>query len=48
MVGAPALLEYVRRGTLRALGVSTPERLGSAPDIPTIAEAGLPGFEASQ
>ena len=48
MTGAPAVLEYVRRGTLRALGVSTPERLASVPDIPTIAEAGLPGFEASQ
>src|SRR5258708_23877207 len=28
--------------------VSTPERLTAAPAIPTIAEAGLPGFEASQ
>jgi tripartite-type tricarboxylate transporter receptor subunit TctC len=48
MTGAPAVLEYVRRGTLRALGVSTAQRLASAPDIPTIAEAGLPGFDASQ
>ena len=48
MTGAPAVLEIVRSGKLRALGVSTPERLAAAPDIPTIAEAGLPGFEASQ
>ena len=48
MTGAPAVLEHVRGGQLRALGVSTAARLASAPDIPTIAEAALPGFEASQ
>jgi tripartite-type tricarboxylate transporter receptor subunit TctC len=40
-------LELVRAGKLRALGVSTAERNAAAPDLPTIAEAGLPGYEAS-
>lgn len=39
-----AALGHVRSGRLRALGVSGPSRLPAAPDIPTIAEAGLPGF----
>lgn len=47
LTGATALLEHVRSGKLRGLGVAGPERLASAPDIPTIAET-LPGFEASQ
>lgn len=37
-------LVHVRSGRLRALGVSGPTRLSAAPEIPTIAEAGLPGF----
>lgn len=34
----------VREGRLRALGVSSPRRVGALADVPTIAEAGLPGF----
>ena len=41
-----SLLPHVRAGTLRALGVSTRERLSIAPDIPAIAET-LPGFDLS-
>ena len=48
MTGAPTLLQHVRAGKLRALGVASSTRLPSARDIPTIAEAGLPGFEAVQ
>ena len=36
---------HVKAGRLRALGVSSAKRSSSAPDIPTIAEAGVPGFE---
>jgi tripartite-type tricarboxylate transporter receptor subunit TctC len=39
-------LGQVRAGKLKALGVTTPQRVPLAPDLPTIAEAGLPGFEA--
>jgi tripartite-type tricarboxylate transporter receptor subunit TctC len=38
-------LPQVKAGTVRALGISTSKRLTIAPDIPTIAEAGLPGYE---
>jgi len=38
-------LPQVRAGTVRALGISTAKRLAVAPDIPTIAEAGLAGYE---
>jgi tripartite-type tricarboxylate transporter receptor subunit TctC len=41
-----SLLPHVRAGTLRALGVSTQNRLSIAPDIPAIAET-LPGFDLS-
>jgi tripartite-type tricarboxylate transporter receptor subunit TctC len=48
MTGAPAVLPHARVGTLRALGVSSVQRVAAMSDIPTIAEQGLPGFEASQ
>jgi tripartite-type tricarboxylate transporter receptor subunit TctC len=38
-------LPQIRAGTVRALGISTSKRLAVAPDLPTIAEAGLPGYE---
>jgi tripartite-type tricarboxylate transporter receptor subunit TctC len=41
------LLPHVRSGALRALGVTSERRYPGLPDVPTIAEAGLPGFEAS-
>ncbi len=51
---APALTDVVaghvpliREGNVRALGVSTKTRSPSAPDIPPIAEAGVPGFDAA-
>ncbi len=40
-------LPLVRAGKLRALGVSTGQRNAAAPDLPTVAEAGLSGYEAS-
>jgi tripartite-type tricarboxylate transporter receptor subunit TctC len=42
-----AALPQVRAGKLKALGVATPARNPLAPDIPTVAEAGLPGFEVT-
>ena len=42
----PSSLPLVREGKLRALGITSVKRAAAAPDIPTIAESGLPGFEA--
>jgi len=39
---------HVRSGRLRALGITTATRSAALPDIPTIAEAGVPGYEAVQ
>ena len=43
---APALLPHVRSGRIRALGISSAKRSPAFPEIPTIAESGLPGFDA--
>lgn len=43
---APTALPYVQSGRLRALGISTPRRSELLPDLPTIAEAGVPGYSA--
>jgi tripartite-type tricarboxylate transporter receptor subunit TctC len=42
----PSSLPLVKEGKLRALGVTSAARSPAAPEIPTIAEQGLPGFEA--
>jgi tripartite-type tricarboxylate transporter receptor subunit TctC len=42
----PSSLPLVKEGKLRALGVTSAKRSAAAPEIPTIAEQGLPGFEA--
>src|SRR6185295_7279758 len=41
----PPVLPHVKTGKLRALGVTTLKRARAAPDVPTLAEAGVPGFE---
>lgn len=41
-------MPHVRTGRLRALGVTSAKRTAAAPEIPTIAEAALPGYEAVQ
>jgi len=41
------LMPHVATGKLRALAVATPQRSPNAPDLPTIAESGLPGFNAT-
>jgi tripartite-type tricarboxylate transporter receptor subunit TctC len=40
-------LPQVKAGTLRALGITTKQRSPAAPDIPTIEEAGVPGYEVT-
>ncbi len=40
-----SVLPHVTAGRLRALGVTGPRRIPLAPDIPTVAEAGIPGYE---
>ena len=39
------VLPLVRSGQLRALAVSSSKRIGAAPELPTVAESGLPGFD---
>ncbi|MBX9699935.1 MAG: tripartite tricarboxylate transporter substrate binding protein [Acetobacteraceae bacterium] len=41
----PQAVPLVREGRLRALGVSSPQRMPLLPEVPTIAEQGFPGFE---
>lgn len=48
MTGWPGAGPFVKSGQLRAIGVSSAKRVPYAPDIPTIAESGVPGFEAVQ
>jgi len=42
----PAILPQIKSGGVRALAISTAERWPALPDLPTIAEAGLPGYAA--
>src|SRR5436190_10186930 len=44
--GIPNVLGHVKAGRLKALGVTSAERWSELPDVPTIAEAGVPGYEA--
>ncbi|WP_338879948.1 tripartite tricarboxylate transporter substrate binding protein [Achromobacter veterisilvae] len=44
---AASVMQQIRGGQLRALAVSTKERMKELPDVPTIAEMGLPGFDVT-
>ena len=41
----PAVVELVRSGQLRGLAVTGAKRIATLPDLPTVAEAGLPGYQ---
>ncbi len=43
----PGVLPYARSGRLRALGVTGAKRISVLPELPTVAEAGVPGYEAT-
>lgn len=43
----PSIISHVRSGTLRGLAVTTRQRIAILPDMPTIAESGVPGFDVS-
>ena len=42
----PGAISFIKAGRLRALGVTGSKRSPALPDVPTIAEAGLPGYES--
>ncbi len=48
MAPVPSALPHVRNGRVRAIGVTSVKRATVAPDIPTLAEAGVPGYEVVQ
>jgi tripartite-type tricarboxylate transporter receptor subunit TctC len=43
----PSSLQQIKAGKLRAIAVTSAKRAPALPDVPTIAESGLPGFEAT-
>lgn len=45
--GMGSAIGQVQSGAVRAIGITAPERSASLPDVPTVAEQGLPGFEFS-
>jgi tripartite-type tricarboxylate transporter receptor subunit TctC len=47
-VGAAAVMPFIRDGRLRCIATGSRERLAQLPEVPTVAEQGLPGFEMTQ
>ena len=41
-----AMLPFLKSGRIRGLGITDPKRSASLPDLPTLAEAGVPGFDS--
>jgi tripartite-type tricarboxylate transporter receptor subunit TctC len=46
VVDVPSAIAHVRAGKMRALAVTTKRRIAAAPEVPTMDEAGVPGYEA--
>jgi tripartite-type tricarboxylate transporter receptor subunit TctC len=46
VVDVPSAISNVRAGRMRALAVTSRQRIAAAPDVPTFEEAGVPGYEA--
>lgn len=46
--GAPALMGHIKSGQIRALAVSSPQRMDALPNVPTVSESGYKDFEADQ
>jgi tripartite-type tricarboxylate transporter receptor subunit TctC len=46
-IGAPVALPHVRSGRLRLLAVTTEQRMGTLPDVPTVAASGYPGYDVN-
>jgi len=44
----PTAYPFIKGGKLRALGVSSPQRNSALPEVPTIAEAAIPGFNVTE
>jgi len=47
VVDLPAALQHIRAGKLTAFAVTSPQRLPQLPEVPTVAEAGLPGYDST-
>lgn len=47
VVDLPSALQHIKAGKLIAYGVTSPQRLPMLPDVPTVAEAGLPGYDST-
>ncbi|WP_374663853.1 Bug family tripartite tricarboxylate transporter substrate binding protein [Ramlibacter sp.] len=47
VVDLPSALQHIRAGKLIAYAVTSPQRLPQLPDVPTVAEAGLPGYDST-
>ena len=47
MVDLPASLQHIKAGKLVAYAVTSPQRLPMLPDVPTMAESGLPGYDST-
>ena len=47
VVDLPSALQHIKAGKLTAYAVTSPQRLPQLPDVPTVAEAGLPGYDST-